>query len=342
MTQSNTSTTKHYQQLSAEERGQIQALHDGRKSIRWIATRLHRSPSTICRELKRGTVRQLDSSYLPYYRYFADAGQAIYEKHRLKCHSHDLLNRCWLFFTMLVKALKEHIRTDSVDSFVHRFRRIHPTLRCPSTPTVYRYIDAGLLSLNNSDLPQKLRRRIKGSRPHHDRLNKKLLGKSIEDRPASINDRITFGDWEGDLVKGKKVASEPAIMTLTERVTRFEIMIKIPNFHASTCLHTLQKVVNHYGHDCFHSITFDNGSEFSMLNEVNGSQIYFAHPYSPWERGSNENANGLIREYLPKGISLHSYSENYIDEVQTAINNRPRKSLSYLSSQEAFDSLASC
>lgn len=340
MTQSNTSTTKHYQQLSAEERGQIQTLHEDKCSIRQIALRLHRNPSTICRELKRGTVRQLNSSYLPYYRYFADAGQAIYEKHRSKCHSYGLLGRCWLFFQMLVKALKGHLRTDSVDSFIHRFQRMHPTFRCPSTPTVYRYIDAGLLSLDNSDLPKKLRRRVKGSHVHHDRLNKKLLGNSIEERPASVDDRMTFGDWEGDLVKGKKVVSEPALMTLTERLTRFEIIVKIPNFHAATCLNTLQKVIGHYGANIFNSITFDNGSEFSMLNQISGSQIYFAHPYSPWERGSNENANGLIREYLPKGVSLHGYNEDYIDKVQTVINNRLRKSLNYLSSQEAFDSLA--
>ncbi len=120
MTQSNTSTTKHYQQLSAEERGQIQSWHEDHYSIRQIAARLHRSQHNY-RELERGTVRQLDSDYLPYYRYFADTGQAIYEQHRLKCHSYNLLNRCWLFFKMLVKALKSHLRTDSVDSFVHRF-----------------------------------------------------------------------------------------------------------------------------------------------------------------------------------------------------------------------------
>ena len=171
---------------------------------------------------------------------------------------------------MLVKALKSHLRTDSVDSFVHRFQRLHPTLRCPSTPTVYRYIDAGLLSLDNSDLPKKQRRRVKGKYPKHSRLNKKLLGKSIEDRSAAVDDRITFGDWEGNLVKGKKVVSQPAIMTLTERCTRFEILVKIPDFHATTCLNTLQKVITHYGADLFHSITFDNGSEFSLLNQVSG------------------------------------------------------------------------
>ncbi|WP_137627133.1 IS30 family transposase [Lactiplantibacillus pingfangensis] len=336
MTQLNITTTHNYQQLSEAERGAIQAFHEDHDSIRAIAERLHRSPSTISRELKRGTVRQLNSDYLPYYQYFAEAGQANYLKHRENCHANGLLNRCWLFFSMLCKALKKHIRWDSIDSFVHRFRRDHPDKPCPSTPTVYRYIDMGLLDLNNSDLPMKLRRRVKGSHKPHIRMNKKNLGTSIDDRPNYIDDRLLLGDWEGDLVKGKRVASEPAIMTLTERLSRFEIIVKIPDYHAETCRDALQAIINQYGRDKFHSITFDNGSEFSLLNQVHGTQVYFAHPYSPWERGSNENQNGLIREFMPKGKSMKIFTESYITEVQAALNNRLRKSLGYLSSSEAF------
>ena len=93
MTQSNLITTCHYQQLSAEERGQIQVLHEDNYSMRVIAVRLHRSPATISREPKRGKVRQLNTDYLPYFRYFADAGQAIYQKHRLNCHAKGLMKR---------------------------------------------------------------------------------------------------------------------------------------------------------------------------------------------------------------------------------------------------------
>lgn len=128
-------------------------------------------------------------------------------------------------------------------------------------------------------------------------------------------------------------------MTLTERVTRFELIIKIPNYHAQTCLDELQAVINERGTSQFKSITFDNGSEFSLLDQVKGTQIYFAHPYSSWERGSNENANGQIREYIPKGESLKNYTENQIQQIQDALNNRIRKSIHYLSAEAYYQQL---
>lgn len=336
MTQSNHNTTITYQQLSAEERGQIEAFLKDGQSIRQIARNLHRNPSTISREVKRGTVRQLNSDYLPYYRYFADSGQVIYEEHRLNCHSKGLLKRCWLFFKMLCKALRKHFRVDSVDSFVHRFQRNHPGDPCPSTPTVYRYIDLGLLPLRNADLPMKLRRRVKNTKNPHQRKNQKVLGTSIDERPDIVNERTTIGDWEGDLVKGKRTVNEPAVMTLTDRLSRFEIIVKIPNYHADTCRDALQGIIDKYGADKFHSVTFDNGSEFSLLNQVKGVKVYFAHPYSPWERGSNENQNGLIREFMPKGKSMRDYDDDYVAKVQDTLNHRLRKSLNYLSASEAF------
>ncbi|GAX01126.1 hypothetical protein C5L25_001957 [Secundilactobacillus silagei JCM 19001] len=118
-------------------------------------------------------------------------------------------------------------------------------------------------------------------------------------------------------------------MTLTERTTRFQIIYKIPNYHAVTCRNSLQTILADYGDEHFKSITFDNGSEFAELAQVQGTQIYFAHPYSPWERGTNENHNGLIREFIPKGHSLHDYDITMIQAVQDALNNRPRRILGY-------------
>ena len=173
----------------------------------------------------------------------------------------------------------------------------------------------GVLHLNNGDLPAKLRRRIKGNHKVHVRMKKKNLGTSIDERPSFIDERLMLGDWEGDLVKGKRITSEPAVMTLTERLSRFEIIVKIPDYHAETCRYVLQAIINDYGAEKFHSITFDNGSEFSLLDQVQGTQVYFAHPYSPWERGSNENQNGLIREFIPKSMSMKGYTDAYITEV---------------------------
>jgi IS30 family transposase len=194
MTQTKNSTTLHYQQLKPEERGIIQASLTQKLSLRQIAKRLHRSPSTISREVKRGTVQQRNTDYLFFKAYYANAGQAIYEKHRANCHAVSLLKTCRSFFMQLTDALKHHPRVDSIDTFVHRFKSAHPQDACSSVSTVYRYIDQGLLKLRNSDLPKKLRRRVKGTH-FHKRHNKKILGTSIEKRPDIVQQRTKFGHW---------------------------------------------------------------------------------------------------------------------------------------------------
>lgn len=234
---------------------------------------------------------------------------------------------------MLTKELKRRPRIESVDSFVHIFKKKHPDKPCPSTPTVYRYIDQGKLNISNIDLPAKLRRHVTSNRHSHSRKNKRIAGTSIEDRPKQINERCHFGDWEGDLVKGKRISSEPALMTLTERQSRYEIITKIPNYHADTCLKYLQNIIDKDS-SIFNTITFDNGSEFKLINKVKGPKIYFAHPNSPWERGSNESLNGLIREYIPKGKSLREFSKTAINEIQSALNQKHRKVLKYASATE--------
>lgn len=326
MTQSKNSTTKHYQQLTPEERGEIQAYLNAGESQAEIARRLDRSRSTISREIRRGTVQQRNSDYLFFTEYFADTSQIRHEKARQNCRFRGLEEACWLFFKMLKTVLKRRPRIDSVDGFVHTFKQAHPDKPCPSTPTVYRYIGQGRLDIKNIDLPAKVRRHVKSNRHNHSRKNKRLAGTSIDERPDTINNRERFGDWEGDLVKGKRQASEPALMTLTERRTRYEIIVKIPNYHAGTCLKELQATIDQHP-SYFKTITFDNGSEFKLLDQVQVPQIYFAHPYSPWKRGSNENQNGLI----PKGLSRQGFSGDDIAKVQDALNPKHRMTLGYAS-----------
>ncbi|QVI35586.1 IS30 family transposase [Lacticaseibacillus chiayiensis] len=339
MTQDKFNSTRHYTQLTAEDRGVIEGLHHTKGfSIRKIAARLHRAPSTISRELNRGKTRQLRSNYLSYEAYYADTAQILHEQ---RCQ-HDycqlhLKGRWHFFFNWLTaKVKKAKFRLQSIDGYCHLFKRLYPAHACPSTPTVYRYLDRGLLPLDNTILPEKLRRHIKHAGRHRDRRNKRLAGTSIEQRPQAVNERKTFGDWEGDLVKGKRVVNEPALLTLTERKSRYELIYKLPDYHAQTCLDVLQRVINSKGAKWFHSITFDNGSEFALLDRVKGTQIYYCHPYTPSERGSNENANGLIRELIPKGISLHHFSKTYIHEAQKVLNGRLRKSLGYRSAADVF------
>ncbi|MEK1353795.1 IS30 family transposase, partial [Limosilactobacillus fermentum] len=171
------------------------------------------------------------------------------------------------------------------------------------------------------------------------RTNKTKLGTSIDERPIEVQDRRQGGHWEGDLVKGKRVDSEPALLVLTERTSRFEIIIKLANYKASTCKVGLQSIIDDYGAEYFTTITFDNGSEFAQLDSVEGTDVYFAHPYSPWERGTNENQNGLLREFIPKGRSLHHYDIIDIQSFQDALNSRPRRILGYRSAAELMPEL---
>lgn len=335
MTQVQFNTKKHYTQLTATERGKIEAyLRTGLNPCQ-IAKRLGRARSTITREIQRGTTLQRNSEYLYYKRYFADTGQANYEKHRQKCHSKPLTVKCWLFFKMLAKELKKHDRSQGITGFVIYFKKIHPDKPVPSVPTVYRYIDQGQLKLRNADLPQKLRRRVKSNTHKHVRKNKKKLGRSIEERPAEVNQRQRLGDWEADLVKGVRKNNEPALLTLTERKTRYEILLKIPDYHAQTCFQAVQKIVNQQP-QLFRTITFDNGAEFSKESQIKGPEIYFAHPFSPWERGSNERANGLLREFFPKGHSLKSVTFEEIQKAQKALNGKYRMILHGQSAAEAL------
>jgi len=123
-------------------------------------------------------------------------------------------------------------------------------------------------------------------------MNKKVFG---DDRPVIVDSQTTISDWAG---KNKRVTSKPAIVTQANHLTHYEIIVKIANYHAEACRDALQTIINAYGADRSHSITFDNDSEFSLLNQVQGTQIYFTHPYSPRERRINEYQNNLIQESL--------------------------------------------
>lgn len=179
MTHNQNTMHRHFQQLQSFERGQIMAWLSAGWSYRQIARKLGRNVSTISREVKRGTTTQFGSNHRSFTTYFAETGQAVREKHRTSCRHIGFLERAPEFFDRLVKELKRKPRIHSVDSFVHWFGAHYPQLPCPSTPTVYRYIDDGQLALTNTDLPLKLRRRIKRPGKGHKRMNKRVLGQSI-------------------------------------------------------------------------------------------------------------------------------------------------------------------
>ena len=207
------------------------------------------------------------------------------------------------------------------------------------TKTLYNYVDLGLLPIKNIDLPEKLRRSTKAKKA---RENRKILGRSIEDRPEIVELRTEFGHWEIDTVIGKKDENEPCVLTLVERMTRMCIWVKARNHTAKAISEALQQVISSFGEQrdqVFKTITGDNGSEFAGLSLLeNGTlKVYFTHPYSSCEKGTNECHNRMLRRFIPKGKSISDYTADEICFFADCINGLPRKILGYATPEELFE-----
>jgi IS30 family transposase len=163
---------------------------------------------------------------------------------------------------------------------------------------------------------------------------------SIDERPAEVADRCVPGHWEGDLIIGRHKAS--AIATLVERVTRFTLVLKLKDKDAGTVRKAMARAVSRLPAELRKTLTYDQGKEMSehkLFSEASRMKVYFAHPASPWERGTNENTNGLIRQYFPKGTDFNLVSAREIRKCQDQLNARPRKVLDYYTPAEVFGEL---
>jgi IS30 family transposase len=308
---------------------------------------LGRSPQTINNELKRGTVQQVKKQKTAggkvtkhYYTvYSVNAADEGYKQRRKACGRTSLLFSCEEFLSYADRM----IRTEkwSPDAVVGRARSLEEFEGkvIPCTKTLYNWIDLCLLEIRNHHLHLKVRRNTKKARI---REHKKVLGQSIDDRPQEVLKRAEFGHWEIDTVVGKKSGHEPVLLTLIERKTRFDLVLKIDGKTAPSVSETLKDIAKVAGKEqfskVFKSITADNGSEFAGLSEALQSltSVYFAHPYSSWERGSNENHNGIIRRFIPKGKSMLDVGVRSVRRIQDWMNDLPRKILDYATPSEAF------
>lgn len=332
-------TTEHRKgkHLSFEERVVIQTrLKDG-----WTPNRIAReigcAPNTVRNEIKRGTVSLYRGNV---FRYKASAGQVAYEKNRVACCRHyDFLEK-----SPFISYVEERFFEDkwSLDVCVHRALKDGSFTReqIVCTKTLYNYVDLGLLRIKNLDLPEKLRRSPKKTRV---RENKRVLGRSIEERPSSIDNRTEFGHWEADLVIGSKSDNDDALLTMIERKTREYWIIRVPGRDPNGVMTALSEIRTRYGEywdDVFKTITTDNGSEFSLLSgleDLSKTLVYFAHPYTSCEKGSVERHNGLIRRFIPKGRRIDSYSDEQICQIEIWCNSLPRKILGYSTPDELFE-----
>ena len=197
-----------------------------------------------------------------------------------------------------------------------------------------------MLNIHNYDLPEKLKRNTK---IHRIRKNKKKLGRSIEQRLQEVNKRDVFGHWECDLVLGHKTKDDEVLLTLSERMSREFLIIKIPDKTAASVMNafkSLRKQYSEHWNDIFKTITTDNGSEFadlSQLEDISKSLVYYAHPYTSCDKGTVERHNGLIRRFIPKGDYIHNYSLQQIIDIETWCNSLPRKILAYHTPDEIFE-----
>ncbi|MBW7985809.1 IS30 family transposase [Lactobacillus helveticus] len=323
--------------LSFEERVIIQTrLKDG-CSIRAIARELGCSPSTISYEVRRGTVSLYHGKQK---RYKADQGQSVYQINRRHCgRKSDFLKKAG-FINYVIK----HFFEDgwSLDVCANRSLAAgefsHYQTVC--TRTLYNYVDQGLMTIKNYDLPEKLKRNTK---LHHVRQNRKKLERSIEERSKEIEQRSKFGHWECDLVLGHKTKDDQVLLTLSERMSREFLIIRIPDKTSASVMQAfqmLQKQYSEHWNDIFKTITTDNGSEFAdlaNLEQVSKTLIYYAHPYTSCDKGTVERHNGLIRRFIPKGDCINNYSLQQIIDIETWCNSLPRKILAYHTPDEIFE-----
>ena len=311
-----------------------------------IAHQLERDRRTINREVERGQVQRLNSDLSRKMLYNADRAQDVHNENatakgpRVKL----MANSAEVEFIRHYILIKKW----SPDAVAARMKQNGmPNAVCAKT--IYNYIDKGEIpGVSNETLLEKRMRGKKHKSLHRQAKRGTPLGRSIEDRPEEVADRLVYGHWEIDLVVGGKGMGSAALLTLVERKTRKLIIRKIKDKTQASVLRAINGIERSMGQEAFKvmfiSITADNGSEFldclaleqSVKVRSKRTHIYYAHPYSSWERGTNENTNRIIRRFIPKGCNIGSYTRSEIRAIEEWINKYPRKILDFKTAEELF------
>ena len=333
---------KRFNHLSWTKRLQLEALLKAKTSVREIAQTLGVHISTVYREMKRGRYEHLvGATWEIEDRYSPDIAHDKYRSHLAAKGAPIKIGKDHDFAQYIEKRIVEDkLSPAAVLGEITRNGMKFNTMI--SLHTLYSYIEKGVfLRLSLSDLPGKKKKRNKRTV----RIAKPPRGTSIERRPEEINARSSFGHWEMDLVVGKQ-QTKNVLLVLSERLTRFEIIVPLPNRKTETVVKALNKLEWKYGSSfrkVFKSITVDNGSEFSdyigMEKSIFGgirTHFYYCHPYCSSERGTNERLNREIRRLVPKGADLSRYTKEDIQYVENWVNAYPREVLGYATSGSLF------
>jgi len=320
--------------ISKHERGIIARLLAQSYSIRAIANTLNRSPSSVSEEVRRNRYWNGDK-----YSYDALYAQEEYESRKSKAGKRVPLKSKWIY-----QYVMDGLRNNwSPEQIAGKLKIEHPLMRTRrvGVETIYRYI----YDQTNKEealweyLPrgQKKRRKQKGRSVHRSHIPDRV---SISDRPKAIDRRKEFGHYEGDTIEGRRSVGD-GIHTEVERVSRKVYAKLVARITSEDTSKAQKEIFSPMPRATRKSTTLDNGKENHMhikLTEELGMRTYFAHPYSSWERGTNENTNGLIRRYFPKGTNFRTITQDELNEVVEELNNRPRKVLGFKTPNEVFNS----
>ena len=337
--ENNTTKSRKGKHLEYSERQSIERWwnRDKRTKVE-IAELLDRTEKTIRNEIKRGLVKNLTTELIEIWVYSADVAQQKYEYY-LKAKGPKLkIDNDYKLKEYVEKSIKEDKKSPEVIAAEIKTMKFK-TKMCART--IRNNIYAGdIYNIKTSDMIYN--KEYKEKNKDKTICEKVPPEKSIDYRPEEANIREVYGHWEGDLVIGSKKRGA-VLFTLTERKTRQEIIMKLPNKKTETIAKAFDKLERKYGskfYQMFKSITFDNGVEFMGYEGIEKScrkkgsrvQIYYAHPYCSGERGSNENNNRMIRRWISKGTDITNIKNSFIKEIEDWINNYPRAMFDYKSS----------
>ena len=300
-------------------RGLVEGL-----SVREIAALLQRAPSTVSREIARNRGRSKYRAAL------ADDRAWIAAKRPKTC----LLAKNKKLRKLVAEKLQEDWSPQQISGWLAATKR-GPTMQI-SHETIYRSLYLKTRGVLQRELIACLRsrrtmRRGKRSSTEGQRRGQIIDAVSIRDRPSEIETRATAGHWEGDLIAG---ARNTHIATLVERYSRYLLLVRIKGKDTASVVGALIQKVKQLPQGLLLSLTWDRGTELAMhkvFTKETGIPVYFCDPRSPWQRGTNENTNGLLRQYFPNGLALSSYSQHELDVIALRLNRRPRKTLGFLS-----------
>ena len=316
---------REYRQLTEEDRIEIYAMTQAGKKQNEIAFKLGVNPGTISRELSRNTG-------LRGYRPKQAHQKALYRKNKAR--------KAVKMTSETINYIESKLSEEHSPEQISQRMKLDPQWSGPvvSHERIYQHIwhnkaDGGQLYKHLRIVGTKYKRKRRNSRDTRGMIKNRV---GIESRPDIVERKIRIGDWEGDTIVGKN--HKGALVTLVDRKSKLTLIKKVENYTAEAVEQAIVSAMEYLPRRHY-TLTVDNGKEFSNHENVASKlqiKVYFADPYSAWQRGLNENTNGLIRQYVPKGSDVRIITRKQIEHIMNRLNNRPRKSLGYLTPNEVF------